>query len=102
MLGSVAAACPSFPLMLDGGIRRGSDVLKAVALGASMVFAGRPFIYAAAVGGELMVTHAIGLLRSEVGRNMAMLGVNSLQEVVAAECMVRIAGRNSIFEKVYT
>mgnify|MGYP006170322339 CR=1 FL=1 len=39
-------------LDIDGGVRRGTDVLKAVALGAKMVFAGRPFAYAAAVGGQ--------------------------------------------------
>ena len=60
---------------VDGGIRRGTDVLKALALGARFVFLGRPFNYAAAVGGEAGVAHAIGLLREEIDRNMAMLGV---------------------------
>lgn len=68
-------------VMMDSGIRRGTDVLKALALGARCVFAGRPFMYAAAVGGEMGVRHAIGLLRDEVDRNMAMLGACSLQEV---------------------
>jgi L-lactate dehydrogenase (cytochrome) len=68
-------------VMLDGGIRRGSDVIKALALGAQFVFAGRPFMYAAAVGGEQGVTHAITLLRDEVDRDMAMLGVTSIGEV---------------------
>ena len=49
----------------------GSDVLKAIALGARMVLVGRPFNYAAAVAGEAGVTHAIGLLRDEIDRNMA-------------------------------
>jgi L-lactate dehydrogenase (cytochrome) len=64
-----------YPVMIDGGFRRGSDVLKAVALGARMVFLGRPFNFAAAVGGEAGVRHAIALLRAEVDRDMAMLGV---------------------------
>jgi L-lactate dehydrogenase (cytochrome) len=68
-------------VMMDSGVRRGGDVLKAVALGARMVFLGRPFMYAAAVGGEAGVRHAIDLLRSEVDRNMAMLGARSLAEV---------------------
>ena len=68
-------------VMMDSGIRRGSDVLKAVALGARMVFLGRPFMYAAAVGGAQGVDHAITLLRDEVDRNMAMLGATSMAEI---------------------
>ncbi|WP_046241347.1 alpha-hydroxy acid oxidase, partial [Delftia tsuruhatensis] len=73
----VAALGPDYPVLIDGGFRRGSDVLKAVALGARMVLVGRPFNYAAAVGGEAGVLHAIGLLRDEVDRNLAMLGASS-------------------------
>ncbi|AJX34754.1 alpha-hydroxy acid oxidase [Burkholderia oklahomensis] len=65
-----------YPVMIDSGFRRGSDVLKALALGARMVFVGRPFNYAAAVAGEAGVAHAIRLLQEEVDRNMAMLGAN--------------------------
>jgi L-lactate dehydrogenase (cytochrome) len=72
---------------MDSGIRRGSDVLKAVALGARMVFLGRPFMYAAAVGGAQGVDHAITLLRDEVDRNMAMLGANSMAEITA-DCLL--------------
>nr|WP_233890209.1 alpha-hydroxy acid oxidase [Paraburkholderia flagellata] len=68
-------------VMMDSGIRRGGDVLKALALGAQFVFAGRPFMYAAAVGGGPGVRHAIGLLRDEVDRNMAMLGTVAIREV---------------------
>lgn len=68
-------------VMMDSGVRRGGDVLKALALGARFVFVGRPFMYAAAVGGAPGVRHAIGLLRDEVDRNMAMLGTCSVQEV---------------------
>ncbi len=75
-------------VMMDSGVRRGGDVLKAAALGARMVFLGRPFMYAAAVGGEPGVRHAIGLLRDEVDRNMAMLGANSMQQITA-ECLVK-------------
>lgn len=81
VLPDIVAACPDIPVMLDGGVRRGSDVLKAVALGARFVFVGRPFAYAAAVGGETGVSLAIHLLKTEVSRNMAMLGVNCLSEV---------------------
>ena len=81
VLPDVVAACPDIPVMLDGGVRRGSDVLKALALGAQFVFVGRPFAYAAAVGGQVGVAHAIHLLATEVSRDMAMLGVNSLDEI---------------------
>jgi L-lactate dehydrogenase (cytochrome) len=77
----VQALGPDYPVLIDGGFRRGSDVLKALALGARMVLVGRPFNYAAAVAGEAGVRHAIGLLRDEVDRNLAMLGVNQLSDL---------------------
>ena len=80
-LPAVAEAAGDMTVMMDSGVRRGSDVLKALALGASFVFVGRPFNYAAAVGGEAGVSHAIGLLRAEVDRNMAMLGINHVREM---------------------
>ncbi|MCC2677049.1 MAG: L-lactate dehydrogenase (FMN-dependent) and related alpha-hydroxy acid dehydrogenase [Ramlibacter sp.] len=83
MLPQVVAACPQVPVMIDSGFRRGTDVLKALALGAKFVFVGRPFNYAASVAGEDGVRKAIGLLREEVSRNMAMLGVNTLAELDA-------------------
>lgn len=77
----VAAVAPNYPVLIDSGFRRGTDVIKALALGARMVLVGRPFNYAAAVAGEAGVSHAIGLLRDEVDRNMAMLGVNACTEI---------------------
>ena len=68
-------------VMLDSGVRRGTDVLTALALGADFVFVGRPFLFAASVFGEPGVSHAIRLLAEEIDRNMAMLGVRSLDEV---------------------
>ena len=59
-------------------IRRGTDVLKVLALGAKFVWVGRPFNYAASIAGEAGVAHAIEILRGEVDRNMALLGVTSL------------------------
>ena len=92
VLPGIAAACPEIPVMLDGGVRRGTDVLKALALGAKFVFVGRPFGYAAAIGGVAGVAHAIALLSAEVGRDMAMLGVNELAEL-RPELLVRVRGR---------
>ena len=71
----IARVGGDYPVMIDSGFRRGSDVIKGLALGAKAVFIGRPFNYAAAVAGETGVRHAIRLLRDEVDRNMAMLGV---------------------------
>lgn len=84
VLPSIVEACPDIPVMLDGGVRRGSDILKALALGAAFVFIGRPFNFAAAVGGEEGVLHAARLLSQEVGRNMGMLGICSLDELDAS------------------
>jgi L-lactate dehydrogenase (cytochrome) len=84
MLPQVVAACPEVPVMIDSGFRRGTDVLKALALGAKFVFVGRPFNYAASVAGEDGVRKAVSLLREEVSRNMAMLGVNTLDELDAS------------------
>jgi len=69
------------PVLLDSGVRRGGDVLKALALGARFVFLGRPFNFAAAVGGERGVAHAIRLLREEIDRDMALLGVTRCAEL---------------------
>ncbi len=77
----VRAVGPDFPVMLDGGVRRGTDVLNALALGARMVFLGRPFNYAAAVAGEAGVAHAIALLQAEVQRDLGMLGLASCAEL---------------------
>jgi L-lactate dehydrogenase (cytochrome) len=91
VLPQIAEAARGMTVMLDGGVRRGTDVLKALALGADFVFAGRPFLYAAAVGGEAGVRHAIELLASEVGRDMALLGVSDLSEV-RPELLTRTRG----------
>ncbi len=81
MLPAVAAEAGNMTIMLDSGVRRGTDVLKALALGAHFVFVGRPFLYAATIGGEAGVHHAAALLRDEISRNMAMLGVSSVAEM---------------------
>ena len=88
VLPAIVAACPELPVMMDSGVRRGTDVLKALALGAKIVFVGRPFAFAAAVGGKAGVAHAIDLLHQEVSRNMAMLGISSLGELDAKRFLV--------------
>ena len=88
VIGDVASACPGIPVMMDSGVRRGTDVLKALALGAKFVWVGRPFNYAGAVGAEAGVTYAINLLLEEISRDMAMLGVRSIDEVKAGEHLI--------------
>lgn len=80
-LPEVARAAGGMTVMLDGGIRRGTDVLKALLLGADFVWLGRPFLYAAAVGGEAGVRHAAALLAEEIDRDMALLGVRALGDL---------------------
>jgi len=70
-------------VMLDGGIRRGTDVIKALALGAQFVFVGRPFLYAAIAGGQAGVERAITLLRDEIDRDLALMGIRSIGEITS-------------------
>ncbi|WP_442594128.1 alpha-hydroxy acid oxidase [Parapusillimonas sp. JC17] len=84
VLPSIVEACPNVPVMMDSGVRRGTDVVKALALGAHCVFVGRPFAYAAAVGGEAGVARAIDLLAVELRRNLAMLGITHIEGLDAA------------------
>lgn len=76
-----AAVGKRLAILLDGGIRRGTDVVKALALGADMVFMGRPTLYGAAAGGEAGALRALTLLKGEVDRVMALLGVNSIDRL---------------------
>jgi isopentenyl diphosphate isomerase/L-lactate dehydrogenase-like FMN-dependent dehydrogenase len=80
----VEAAAGRAEVLLDGGVRRGTDVVKALALGARAVLVGRPWLYGLAAGGEDGVVHALELLRSEVDRALALLGCTSLAGLDAA------------------
>lgn len=81
VLPEIAGAKGDMKVIIDSGIRRGTDVMKALALGADFVLLGRPFLYAAAVGGAACVQHAIQLLQDEIGRDMALMGVSRLDEL---------------------
>jgi 4-hydroxymandelate oxidase len=75
-----AALGPDVPLLVDGGIRRGTDVLKAMALGANAVLLGRPYVHALAASGALGVAHALRLLRDELEIAMALSGCKTLAD----------------------
>jgi L-lactate dehydrogenase (cytochrome) len=80
-LPEIAAEAKGMTIMVDGGIRRGTDVIKALALGAHFVWIGRPFLYAAIAGGEAGVQRAISLLKAEIDRDLALLGIRSISEI---------------------
>lgn len=77
----VSAAGGKLAVLLDSGVRRGSDIVKAVALGAQGVLAGRAMLYGLAAGGEDGVVRALDLLKEETVRTMAMLGARNVGEV---------------------
>ena len=91
-LPEIAAEAKGLTVMFDGGVRRGTDVLKALALGAQFVFVGRPFLCAAAVGGQEAVEHAAKLLAEELDRDMALLGIRTLGEMKPE--LIRAVGRS--------
>lgn len=68
-------------LIVDGGVRRGIHLLKALALGADAVSFGRPYLYALAAGGEAGVDRALHLFREEVERSMALMGASSIADI---------------------
>jgi L-lactate dehydrogenase (cytochrome) len=75
-------------VILDGGIRRGRDIIKAVALGATACMAGRPILYGIAAHGQQGADAALGILRDEADRTLALLGLRSIAELDGAALMV--------------
>lgn len=78
VLPEIVEASGAMLVMADSGIRRGTDVIKAIAFGAKATFIGRPFNYASAVAGQAGVAHAIDLIVAEVRRDVGMLGLTGL------------------------
>ena len=84
LLPRIVAAADGLPVLVDGGIRRGTDVLKALGLGASAVLVGRPQVHALAVAGAQGVAHMLRLLRDELEIAMALTGCRCLAEAADA------------------
>jgi L-lactate dehydrogenase (cytochrome) len=77
----VAAVGNRAEVLIDGGIRRGTDVLMALALGAKACMIGRPFLYGLAAGGEAGVDRVLGLLTNELTRGMTLMGCPVLRDL---------------------
>jgi isopentenyl diphosphate isomerase/L-lactate dehydrogenase-like FMN-dependent dehydrogenase len=80
----VEAVAGRVPVLVDGGVRRGTDVPQALALGASAVLIGRPALWALAAGGQAGVERVLSLLTQELARAMALCGCRSLDEIEPA------------------
>jgi (S)-mandelate dehydrogenase len=76
-----AAVGKRISIFVDGGFRRGTDVIKAIALGADAVMTGRATLYGLAADGERGVDRALEILTTEMDRAMGQLGVNSLSDL---------------------
>ena len=81
VLQAARAAVGSLPIMVDSGFRRGSDVLKALALGADAVLTGRPALYGLSVAGEAGAAHALAILRKEIETTMAFVGAPRVSDI---------------------
>lgn len=79
--GIVAAVEGRIPVLIDGGIRRGSDVVKALAMGATACLVGRPQLWGLAVAGEAGVAQMLAIYRQEIDRVMALCGVTSIAAI---------------------
>lgn len=77
----VKAVDGKIPVMVDGGFRRGSDIVKALALGAKLCLIGRPHLWGVSVAGEAGVSHVINIYRQEMTRTMGLLGANTIADI---------------------
>ena len=71
--------------MVDGGVRRGTHVLKAIALGADGCSIGRPYLYGLAAGGEAGVAKVLSIFRAEIERSMALMGRTRIADIGARD-----------------
>ena len=94
--GMVEAVEGAIPVLVDGGFRRGVDVLKAIALGARAVLLGRPHLWGVAVAGEAGVLHVLEMFRREIDRAMALGGWDDLGQAGAGR-VAALAGLSYIY-----
>ena len=87
--GVVDAVAGRIPVLIDGGVRRGADVVKALALGASCCLIGRPQLWGLSVAGEEGVRHVLELYRREIDRVMGLMGVRTIAEIGPEFVMLR-------------
>lgn len=90
--GVVEAVGRKVPVILDGGIRRGSDVFKALALGADFVLVGRPAMWGLAFDGQKGVETVMNILERELSRTMALAGTSNLQEIKSSLLRLSVGG----------
>ena len=69
-------------MICDGGVRRGSDIVKAVALGATACMAGRAYLYGLGAAGERGVDHVLAMLHADVRRTMALVGAATVDDLI--------------------
>jgi L-lactate dehydrogenase (cytochrome)/(S)-mandelate dehydrogenase len=91
--GIVDAVGGRIPLLIDGGIRRGADVVKALSLGATACLIGRPHLWGLAVAGEAGVARVLEILRTEIDRALGLMGVHALAELGPQWLLRREPGR---------
>jgi L-lactate dehydrogenase (cytochrome)/(S)-mandelate dehydrogenase len=85
------AVAGRIPILLDGGVRRGADVVRAIALGARACLVGRPGLWGLAVAGGAGVRHVLEIYRREIDRVMGLCGLHSIGEI-NAELLLRGTG----------
>ena len=83
----IQAVNGAIPVLLDGGIRRGSDIFKAVALGASAVLIGRPHLWGLSVAGKDGVQWVLEMLHGELDRTMGLAGTSNIEEIRTGQFM---------------
>jgi isopentenyl diphosphate isomerase/L-lactate dehydrogenase-like FMN-dependent dehydrogenase len=92
------AAAGRIPVLMDGGVRRGTDVAKALALGARAVLIGRPALWGLAAGGQAGVEQVLETLRGELRRTLALLGRPSAA-ALDGSAVTEIAGLADTFRR---
>ena len=81
----VEAVGDKIEVIMDGGVRRGTHILKALSMGAKACMGGRAYLYGLAAGGEEGAYRSLNLLKEEVRNNMILLGTNTIEDIASSE-----------------